>query len=194
MFRTIVLTVIILLLVFSISSCSLLTIGWLEGYGLFENYSGWKTVEVPTNTETKSVIKVPDSWQFTVEDGVIYIKDINNEVIAEEVYQGWRKSSYKDNPYDQNANEICINEDYIDFYNLYTAEEILCNNDGPCDVVEYISSDGNIAYVLHIPVYTSEKGFYILAMRIYNEKYDFSTFKKLVKSVRYPNNFSQYAD
>jgi len=63
---------------------------WLESYGIFENYIGWKQVEVPTETESKAQVRLPKDWNFVVENGLIYIKDNDDNIIATEIYEDYR--------------------------------------------------------------------------------------------------------
>lgn len=184
----------ITVLILGLIICAVFTVAFFDGYGVFENYSSWNTVEVPTQTDTTSTIKLPQDWSFTLENNLVYIKDSSGNIIAEEIFEGWHKASYSENVFVETSTEIIKNPKYIDFYTLYTAGEILCNNDGPCNIVEYHTEDGNVAYIMHIPVYISEKGIYVLTMRVYDEHFDLSRFNKLVKSVRYPTDFNQYED
>lgn len=77
-----------ILLVKAIPS-SLLSIGFMIEYGVFEDYTGWKEVEIPTNSELKARVKIPEEWYFVVEDDKVHIRDSEGNLIATEVYHGY---------------------------------------------------------------------------------------------------------
>ena len=184
LFRRILSIILIICVVFSVTL--------LEEYGVFENYNDWNVVDVPTKTNTTSVIKIPKEWRFVIENELVYIKDSEGNVIAEQLCEGWIKGLNYESMFSEDSSEVIINPDYMNFYESYNSNKITSNNGATCNIVEYYSENGDTAYVMHIPVYKSEKGRYLLVMRICNEKYDFTTFKKMVKSVRYPKDFYQY--
>ncbi len=163
----------------------------LSENGVFENYSGYKNVDIPTDTATKATIKLPEEWSFDVINDRVYIKDLNGNIIASEIYEDWYKVSNEEGEKCDNLTEISINEPYVDFYNQYNRLDLIYANHGSCRVEKYISDNEEIAYILEIDVYFSEKGDYQLVMILENEYFENNenTFRKIVLSHRYPKEF-----
>lgn len=62
------------------------------------NYSGWYKAEIPTEPEYRGKIKIPNEWEFTEEEGIVYLKNkTNNEIIAEQIFQGKKIHKQDDN-------------------------------------------------------------------------------------------------
>ena len=58
-------------------------------YSCFNYYDGYREVAIPTDSELKGTIKIPEDWEFITEDGVIkLINRTTNEVYAEQIVQG----------------------------------------------------------------------------------------------------------
>ena len=161
------------------------TLIWLESYGIFENYIGWRRLEVPTETESKAEVRLPKDWNFVVENGLIYIKDNDDNIIATEIYEDYREKYTSDGIKYDNIDEIEINSEYHNFFTEYKEQEKLCDNDGPCAVYRYVSDDLDEVYVMVIPVYVSKNRNYELVLAFEDGYCDTSVFKKIVKSHRY---------
>ena len=157
----------------------------LSSVGIFVDYSGWGTVEVPTDTPTKATVKLPKNWRFVTEEGRIYIKDENDDVIAGELYEGW--GNYKD------LSETNPNESYSHILDDYTDKELVCANIDVCTVTKYAFEESEDVYLLTIPVYFSsnDRCHYELAMIIKDEYFDSKVFLKLVESYRSPEDYIQ---
>ena len=61
--------------------------GWFQiGYmiedGVFEDYTGWKEVEIPTDSELRARMKIPEEWNFVVEDGKVHIRDSEGNLVC----------------------------------------------------------------------------------------------------------------
>ena len=65
---------------------------WSASYGIYNNYIGWKRVEVPTETTMKATVWLRKNWFFTSDGERLYIKDEDGKIIATEVYEDWRIS------------------------------------------------------------------------------------------------------
>ena len=63
---------------------------WSASYGIYNNYIGWKSVEVPTETTMKATVWLRKNWFFTSDGERLYIKDEDGKIIATEVYEDWR--------------------------------------------------------------------------------------------------------
>ena len=186
----------ILIILYIVIGAALFIFVLLSENGVFENYSGYKTVDVPTDTETKATIKLPEKWSFDVINGRVYIKDQNGNVIASEIYEDWYKVRNEDGEKYDNLTEISINESYVDFYNQYNYLDLIYANHGSCRVKKYISHNEEVAYILEIDVYFSEKGNYQLVMILENEYFENNEniFKKIVLSHRYPKNADKHSE
>lgn len=168
-----------------------LAVSALVGYGVFENYSGWERVEVPTETEIKATVKLPEDWNFVIEDGRVYIKDDNNNVIATEIYEDYRKIYQKDGVKYDNIEEIDVNDNLTDLLQQYTGYDLVYVDGGGCRMFDCDFGNDGVKYVFEINVLISEKGNYQLVLLIEDEYADKEVFKKIDRSHRYPKDFYQ---
>ena len=163
----------------------------LVGYGFFENYSGWERVEVPTETEIKATVKLPKDWNFVIDEDRVYIKDENDNVIATEIYEDYRKTYRKDGVDYDNIEEIDVNKNLCELLQQYTGENSVYVDGGGCLLYDCNFGDNGNKYIFVINVLISEQGNYQLVLLIEDEYADSGLFKKIDKSHRYPKDFFQ---
>lgn len=97
------------------------------GCSYFHNlyYQGFQKVVIPTNSELRGTIYIPEGWKFITEDGVIkLINATTNEVYAEQIYQG-SLGEFEEESKEESIPKIEPFED---------AEKISFNNDISYDV------------------------------------------------------------
>ena len=166
--------------------CALLgTIGLIED-GFFENYSGWREVEIPTDTEVKATIKMPENWNFVVENGRIKIIDTDGNVIAVECYEDWLYHYYKDGVRYTNKNDLNINSELPESYRNLDNYEYVVGASSPCYLYQ-ITVDGKTSYALLIEIMDSiqTKGDYNLLLLFDSSINDIDFFDKIQKSHRW---------
>ena len=159
---------------------------WLDGYGVFENYSGWRRVEIPTESEFKATVKLPKEWDFVVEDGRIKIKDTDGNVIATECYEGWRVDYYQGGVHHDNKDEMDINSELPDYYRDLDNYEFVRGAESSCYV--YKITEGSVSsYALSMYIMGShiKDGSYTLFL-VFDSKFsDLDFYEKIQKSYRF---------
>ena len=164
--------------------------GWFQiGYmiedGVFEDYTGWKEVEIPTDSELKARVKIPEEWYFVVEDGKVYLKDDSGNVIATEVFAGWLECYSKNGIHYDNFDENDINSELpLKFQDRHNFE--LVNGSEHGCYLKAIEVDEIVYYALNFEVMRDEEheGFYTLFLIFDSEIKDIDTFDKIQKSYR----------
>jgi len=161
---------------------------FLSGCRLFdfydENYEGFYTTKIPTNSTLRGTIKIPNEWEFIIDDGIItLINKDTKEVIAEQIVQGYVSSIYKNNDWLYIGNDLSFNNKYEVEYAIkvnenYDRVKIYSNS-----IEKYIFSDDKELFcVLKINAYINrEKGDYILLLRLYDEQYE-DVIEKIINS------------
>ncbi len=155
----------------------------LDGYGVFENYSGWKKVEIPADCELVATVKIPDEWSFVDENNRIYIKDKEGNIIASELYEDWRIDVYIGGVYCTNEADLDKNTDLDDelldlgSYELYKGASSSC-------FLYQINSGSSAKYALRFQIMTdsSVEGTYTLFMVFQDGYNDMEIFEKIQKS------------
>ena len=158
----------------------------LDGYGAFENYSGWKKVDIPTESELTATIKLPEEWKFVIENGRMKIKDDDGNVIATECYEGWRIDHYKGGVYYDNNDEMDINLELPDYYHDLDNYEFVKGASAPCYLYK-ITYESTTNYALRMDIMDkkSEFGTYCLFI-VFDSKFDnMNLYDKLQKSYIY---------
>ena len=165
--------------------CALLgTIGLIKD-GFFENYSGWREVEIPTDTEVKATIKMPENWNFVVENGRIKVIDTDGNVIAVECYEDWHCDYYKGGVYYNNDDELNINSELPEPYRNLKNYEMA--KGGSTVIVKKNVVDSKETYALELCIMdsVSEDGEYILFLVFDSNINDIDFFDKMQKSYRW---------
>ena len=162
---------------------------WSASYGIYNNYIGWKRVEVPTETTMKATVWLRKNWFFTSDGERLYIKDEDGKIIATEVYEDWRilhTTSYPDGRKEtfDNKNEIDVNKNLpeelqdIDVYKPYKVGE------GSCYIYKAETED-RIYYALIMNVIIAKGKDYQLMLVFNDDTVTEKDFKKIQTSYRY---------
>lgn len=157
--------------------------------GIYNNYSDWKQVEVPTDSTPKAKVRLPEDWYFFSDGERIYIKDEDGKIIATEVYEDWRISytvSYQDGTKEKfdNKDEIDINKNLpkelqdLDAYKPYRVGE------GSCYLYKAETEERDY-YALIMVVVMSNKKNYNLMLVFNDDTVSDKDFKKIQLSYRY---------
>ena len=166
----------------------------LDALGLkaiFYNQFDWKRVDVPTETESKATIKIPKEWNFTVEEGRVYIKDCDGNVVATEIYEDYRQIYTQNGVKYDNINEISINESVVELMEKYIESDLIYVSGGGCRLYKCdFGEDGN-RYVFEINVLISEEGNYQLVLLFEDEYSNLEVFEIMDKTHKYPKDFYQ---
>lgn len=170
---------------------ALFVFGILDENGIFVNYKGYKTVEVPTETESKATIKIPKEWYFTVEEGRVYIKDCEGNIVATEIYEDYRRIYTQNGVKYDNINEISINKSVMELMEKYAESDLVYVAGGGCRLYECDFGENGDRYVFEINVLISEEGDYQLVLLFEDEYSDLEVFEKMDKSHKYPKDFYQ---
>ena len=158
----------------------------LDGYGAFENYSGWERVDIPTESELTATIKLPKEWKFVIENDRIKIKDVDGNVIATECYEGWRIDYDKGGVHYDNNDEMDVNPELPDYYRDLENYEFVKGASSACFLhkITYESTT-NYALCMDIMDKKSVEGTYCLFI-VFDSKFDNMTlYDKLQKSYLY---------
>lgn len=155
----------------------------MDGYGIFENYDGWRQVTIPTDTELQATVKLPDEWSFVDENGRLKIKDTSGSVIAEECYSEWRIDYYQNDVHYDNRTELDLNEELGSYWCELDNYESIKNASSGCHL--YMADDGRekrYALRMFIMDIESKEGDYELFL-VFNSRIDSEElFEKIQKS------------
>ena len=184
--RKIVITVFAVLLIPAVILAVMFEIGFMIEDGFFENYSGWKDVEIPTETETRATIKLPENWNFVVENGRIKIKDSDENVIAVECFEDWQYDYYNgDNRYTNN-DKIDINSELSEPYRNLDNYKFMFSTGAPISLHEIIvDSISTYALKFEIMGSVSKDCTYKLFLVFDSNINDIDFFDKMQKSYRW---------
>ena len=126
------------------------------------NYEGWHKEVIPTNSEYKASIKIPDEWHFESNDDIVSIKDQEGNEIAVEIYEDNWANGFKGPIYINDT--VKINE--IEGYDI-------CNEGNY--KLDYLPSNGASLHKYEDGSYLR----YLIVLKIYatfDEDYYFSMF------------------
>ena len=144
-------------------------------YGMTEH-------QLPTDTERKATVYLPDNWEFTVEDEIIYIKD-GDKVVAREVYEEWREKYYLDGTYYDNKDELNINPELSECFKDLNNYEAIEDDIYACDI--YKITDGDIErYAIYFTITNSPQrnGAHVLFLLFESEYSDIRVLQKITKT------------
>ena len=163
---------------------SALAVGALASeYGFFENYSKWKEVEIPTETELRATVKIPKKWDLVVENGRIKIKDEGGNVIATECYADWVDYYYENGIWYGKFEEVDVNEEIPEPYRNFNGYELEHGSSTGCYLYK-ITVDSKTSYALEMHImdrYDVEGDFYLFLL-FDSEIDDKKLYKKIQKS------------
>ena len=173
----VLLTIIMALLVSIVVPSVLLSIGFMIENGVFEDYTGWKEVEIPTDSELRARMKIPEEWNFVVEDGKVHIRDSEGNLVATEVYEGYDRGE-KD--FNENLTPEMLDLDSYEF---------VLGGENPCFLYK-IETDNEVKYFLEMYIMsrtsTAPKIGHICLMMMFEENVDIAgLYPKIQKSYRY---------
>ena len=153
-------------------------------------YHGWRTVEIPTEGEYRSTIKLPEEWDFTCEDGRLYIKDTNGNTIATEIFEGQRINYNRGKQHFDNKDELDINPALSYPFSDVDCYELARMHDNGSRL-RSITVDGVVSYALYMPIYSMEgyEGVYALLMLFNDTTVDESTLIKIQRSYNWAGHF-----
>lgn len=147
------------------------------------DYSNWHKVEIPTATEYKGTVKIPNDWEFIRENEIIFLVDTNTqETIAEQIYCEWRVSAkYGDGRIETNWDELNFNSNIsLDVSNRdnYTFERGFST----AAYIERFNDGINERYCFTFRIYdTPDEGEYRLCL-MFEEKIDLEVLKQIAES------------
>lgn len=187
--KTVNKTLKILLIIFSaqltffLVCCFLIHLSFLDADGFFENYSDWHEVEIPTESNLKPTVKLPNEWNFVIENDRLKIKDKEGNVIATEVYEGWRINHFLGSTKYDNKDQMDINPELPEYYQDLGSYELFTSIEKPCWIYK-IESDGVTQYAINVNILSmySVQGDYELFLLFDEQFTDIAFFKKILKS------------
>ena len=161
----------------------MLALSFLEADGFFENYSGWHEVEIPTESEFKATIKIPNEWNFVVENGRIKLKDNEGNVIATEIYEGWREDYYLGTEHYDNKEKMDINPELPEYCKDLDNYELFKGFEKPCYLYK-IENVGIAQYAIKLEIWDMHGvyGSYMLSFLFDKQYDDTDVFEKMLKS------------
>lgn len=118
------------------------------------DYSGWKKVEISTDTEYKGTIKIPDAWDFVRQDGWLNLIDrsADDMVLARQCYEGWR---IYDRQGEDNWNELEFNPNLPEYYQIESAYEYEKGSSNVCYIYRFCYENEE-AYALEMTIYCQD--------------------------------------
>lgn len=153
------------------------------------DYTNWKKVEIPTQSEYKGTIKIPNHYEFVDEDGIISLIDTDtNEILAEQVYQEWRMNGHIGDTSINNWDELEFKSNIKDLdvkkQDYYSLEKGYSNA-----VYMYIYDDGiNKRYCLQFSIYADDApihlGDFDLSL-IFKDNIEYELIDKMALSYRW---------
>ena len=146
----------------------------------YYDYTGWKVVEIPTESALKATIRIPEEWSFVVENGRIKIKDTDGNIIATECYEGWRIDYSKGGVHYDNKGDMDINVELPEYYRDLDNYKLEQGVEPPCML--YKITDGTVtsyALLMHIMTENSVEGVYSEALVFDSSINDKQFFKKI---------------
>lgn len=131
------------------------------------DYQGFQKVVIPTDSELRGTIYIPEEWKFITEDGIIkLINGKTNEVYAEQIYQGSKGGRTPQAEPFADATQISFNDNIgYDVKNkeLYDLTRLYSNG-----VYRYVFAEGDQSFeVLGIEIYSSRENDYFLFLLCY---------------------------
>lgn len=153
------------------------------------NYTNWKKVEIPTQSEYKGTIKIPNHYEIIDEDGIISLIDIDtNEIVAEQVYQEWRMNGHKGNQQINNWDELEFKSNISDL-DIKNQECYSFDRGYSNAVYTYIYDDGvNKRYCLQFDIYADDDPIHIgdfSLLLIFKDNIEYELIDKIAQSYRW---------
>ena len=147
-------------------------------YGMTEH-------EIPTDTERKATVYLPDNWKFAVEDGIIYIKD-GDKIVAREVYEEWRIKYYLEGMHYDNKDELNINPELSENLKDLSNYEVIEDDIFACDIYEVVDGDA-VRYAIYFTVTNSpvRNGAHVLFLLFESEYSNIKILQKITKTYKW---------
>ena len=148
------------------------------------NYTGWHKEVIPTNTEYKGTIKIPDEWHFESNEGIVSIKDQEENEVAIEIFQGTRHYGYIGDEKVDNWDELEIN--HLEGYELEREENYtLIRGTSSASYIYQYSDDAHENYCLRMMIYDTPNNInYSLAI-IFLIEIEYEDVDKMAESYRW---------
>ena len=147
-------------------------------YGMTEH-------QLPTDTERKATVYLPDNWEFAVEGGIIYVKD-GDKIVAREVYDEWRIKYYLEGTHYDNKDELSINPELPEQLKNLGNYKLLEDDIFACDIYEVVDGDV-VRYAIYFTVTNSpvRNGAHVLLLLFENEYSDIKVLQKITKTYKW---------
>lgn len=151
----------------------------------FIAYRDWHKEEIPTNTELKGTIKIPDEWKFCLNGNIVSIKDGDGNIIATEIFQGKRTFDENDNWDSMHFNTVeGFDLSNKDNYNFKSAP-------GSGAYIYSFETDSISKYCLELPIYDelyTDWEYQLFMIFIYDVDYD------VVKKIAYSHEWGGFIE
>ena len=152
------------------------------------DYNGWKQVEIPTNSELTASVKIPEEWCFVEKNGRVYLEDESGNVIAKEIYEGWRidYTYVVSGVHHNNQDEMDINPELREELRKLENYEFIEGDSSSCELYRNCASaTKNYALRFQIMDRSSVDGTYMIAFVFEDEFNDLEILKKIQKSYQW---------
>ena len=148
------------------------------------NYTGWHKEVIPTNTEYKGTIKIPDEWHFESNEGIVSIKDQEENEVAIEIFQGTRFNGYIGDERVDNWDELEIN--HLEGYELEKEENYtFIRGTSSASYIYQYSDDIHENYCLRMTIYDNSDDIYYSLAIIFLIEIEYEDVNKMAESYRW---------